>query len=187
VASPVRDQPELDPSAATRNGRGGADGRAGGAGVDPAHGGPLPDATFPQLIGRLINDVSDLADGQIELAKQEIAEARDEAIGATIKIALGAGIVMASGLLLIIWAWTAFIWFFNWLGAFIVIGPVTLAWLGWLVGLLVPVLAVFIAWRWFIKGAIKRFRGIWPPLPRTQATLKEDLEWVRRLRTLSGR
>jgi hypothetical protein len=186
VASSLRDQPELDPSSATRNGRGGADGRVGTAGADPAHGGPLPDATFPELIGRLINDVSDLADQQLELAKQEIAEARDEAIGATVKIALGAGIAMAAGLLLVIWAWTAFIWFFNWLGAFITIGPVTLDWLGWVVGFVVPLLAVWIAWRRFIRVAIKRFRGIWPPLPRTQATLKEDLKWVRQ-RIPSGR
>ena len=46
----------------------------------------------PELIGRLINDVSDLADRQIELAKQEVGEARDEAIGAVKRLAIGAGI-----------------------------------------------------------------------------------------------
>src|SRR3954453_16660320 len=90
----------------------------GRARLDPAHGGPLPEATLPELVGRLINDVSDLADRQIELAKQEIGEAKDEAISAAKRIAIGAGIAAAAGLLLVIWAWTAFIWFFNWLFGF---------------------------------------------------------------------
>jgi hypothetical protein len=139
------------------------------------------------LIGRLINDVSDLADRQIDLAKQEIAEAKDAAIGATVRIAIGAGIALAAALLLVIWAWTALIWFFNWLGALITVGPVTLAWLGWVVGLVVPLAAAFVAWRRFIKGGIDQVLGIWPPLPRTRETLKEDLEWVKDLRTRSER
>jgi hypothetical protein len=163
----------------------------GRTGVDPAHGGPLPAATFPELIGRLINDLSDLADRQIELAKQEIAESKDAAIGAIIRIAIGAGIAVAAALLLVIWAWTAFIWFFNWLGAFIVfptpLGPQSLAWIGWLLGLAVPALAAFVAYKRFIRGGISQAMSIWPPLPRTRETLKEDLEWVRRLRTLSER
>src|SRR5215216_207746 len=110
---------------ATRNGQTSQDGRTGAGIADPAHsGGSLPQATFPELVGRLINDVSDLADRQIELAKQEIGEAKDMAIKAVLSIAIGAGIALVAGLLLIIWAWTAFIWFFNWLGAFITIGPV---------------------------------------------------------------
>jgi hypothetical protein len=139
------------------------------------------------LIGRLINDVSDLADRQIDLAKQEIAEAKDTAISATVRIAIGAGIAALAALLLVIWAWTGFIWFFNWIGSLITIGPVTLAWLGWLVGLLVPLIAALIAWRRFIKGGIDRALDIWPPLPRTRETLKEDLEWVKDLRTHSTR
>src|ERR1700694_738071 len=109
---------------------------------DPAHGGPLPRATFPELIGRLINDASDLADRQIELAKQEIGETKDQAIKAVTRIAIGAGIAVAAVLLLVIWAWTAFIWFFNWLGGLIVfptpIGPQSWAWvLGAVVGAVV--------------------------------------------------
>ena len=134
------------------------------------------------MIGRLINDLSELADRQIELAKQEIAEAKDEAISAIKRIAIGAGIAVAAGLLLVIWAWTAFIWFFNWVGAFITIGPITLAWLGWVVGLVVPALAAFIAWKRFISGGISQAKGVWPPLPRTRETLKEDLEWVQHQR-----
>src|SRR4051812_32355348 len=90
------------------------------AGTDPVHGGPVTDATLLELIGRFVNDLSDLADRQIELAKQEIAETRDEALGAVVKIAIGAGIAMAAAVLLVIWAWTAFIWFWNWVGAHIV-------------------------------------------------------------------
>ena len=65
MANDPRAQPELEAGRATvRDGR---------PGTDPAHpGGALPDATFPELIGRLINGVSDLADRQIDLAKQEI-------------------------------------------------------------------------------------------------------------------
>jgi hypothetical protein len=147
----------------------------------------LPQATLPELIGRLINDVSDLADRQIELAKQEIGEARDAAISAAVRIAIGAGIALAAALLLVIWAWTAFIWFFNWLGALITIGPVTLSWLGWPIGLIVPLLAALLAWRRFILRGINQVRTIWPPLPRTRETLKEDLEWVKDLRTRSAR
>ncbi len=171
-----------------RDGRHRANGRSE---PDAAHGGPLPRATLPKLIGRLINDVSDLADRQIELAKQEIGEARNEAISAVKRIAIGGGIAAAAALFLAIWAWTAFIWLFNWLGALIVFptpfGPQSLAWIGWLLGLLAPAAAAWMAWKRFIKRAIDQARSIWPPLPRTRETLKEDLEWVKRLRTRSER
>jgi len=175
------------PVSANRNGQASQDGRVGAAFADPAHTGPLPNASFPELIGRLINDLSDLADRQIELAKQEVGEAKDEAIKAVLAIGIGAGIAVAASLLLVIWAWTAFIWFFNWLGAFITVGPVTFAWIGWVLGLLVPALAAWIAWKRFISGGIRRARGIWPPLPRTRDTLKEDLAWVQHQRTRSAR
>jgi hypothetical protein len=213
-----------------------------GAEPDPAHGGPLDHATLPELIGRLINDVSDLADRQIELAKQEIGEAKDHAVSAAIRIAIGGGIAAAAALLLVIWAWTAFIWFFNWLGGLIVfetplgpqswavilgalvgvivgaaIGPgvaglvglpggpavrgtlgavlcaivgALVAWaagLGWLFGVLVPGVAAWVAYARFIRGGIRLATSIWPPLPRTRETLKEDLEWVKHLRTRSAR
>jgi uncharacterized membrane protein YqjE len=174
----------LDPASTTRNGRGGANGTVG---PEPARDGPLREASFTELIRRLINDLSELADKQIELAKQEIGEAKDEAISAIIKLAIGAGIALAAVLLVVIWAWTAVIWFFNWLGAFIVIGPISLAWLGWVVGIAVPALAAFIAYKRFISGGIRQARGIWPPLPRTRETLKEDLEWVRHQRIPSAR
>ena len=185
MATSLRDQPALDATASTTQaGRGGADGRLT---VDPAHGGPIPEATFIELFGRLINDVSDLADRQIELAKQEVNDAKDEAIGAVKRVLIGAGIAAVAGLLLVIWAWTAFIWFFNWLGAFIKIGPVDLGWLGWPLGLIVPAVAAFFAYKAFIRRGISQAMGIWPPLPRTRATLKEDLEWLQHQRTRSAR
>jgi putative superfamily III holin-X len=171
------------------NGRDRSNGRSG---PDPAHdGGPLPQATLPELVGRLINDASDLADRQVELAKQEIGEARDDAIGAVKRIAIGAAIALTAGLFLLIWAWTAFIWFFNWLFGFISfptpLGTQSLAWFGWLLGLLVPGLGALLAWRRFISRGISEARAAWPPLPRTRQTLKEDLEWVQHLRTPSAR
>src|SRR5215470_4223898 len=179
----MRDQPELRPAAAAGDGIGGANGRNGASAADPAHGGLLPDATFPELIGRLINDVSDLADRQIDLAKQEVAEAKDEAISAAFRIAIGAGIAAAAALLLVIWAWTAFIWFFNWLFGHITfstpLGTQSLAWIGWLLGVLVPAIAAWVAYKRFIRRGISQAMSIWPPLPRTRETLKEDLEWVR--------
>lgn len=174
------------------NGRDRFDGQPAATYTDPAHAGPLPRATLLELTGRLINDFSDLADRQIELAKQEVGEAKDEAIGAALRIAIGAGIALVAGLLLVIWAWTAFIWFFNWLFGFISfptpLGTQSLAWFGWLLGLLVPVVAAWVAWRRFIWRGINRAKAaLWPPLPRTQATLKENLEWVKNLRTQSER
>jgi hypothetical protein len=183
----VRDQPEPDGAATrARNGRDGSNGTAGGP--DPAHGGPLPQATLAELIGRLINDVSDLADRQIELAKQEIGEARDEALGSVKRVAIGAGIAAAAALLLVIWAWTAVIWFFNWLFGLITfptpLGTHSLSFMGWLIGLVLPVAAAYLAYKRFIRPGIRVAMSIWPPLPRTRATLKEDLEWVQHLRTL---
>jgi hypothetical protein len=172
----------------TVNGRDRSNGRAG---PDPAHGGPLPQATLPELIGRLINDVSDLADRQIDLARQEISEARDEGISAVTRIAMGAGIAVVAALLVLIWTWTAFIWFFNWLFGYIAfptpLGTQSLAWFGWLLGLLVPAIAAWLAYARFIRKGISGAMAIWPPLPRTRETLKEDLEWARRLRTPNAR
>lgn len=163
----------------------------GRSGPDPAHGGPLPQATFAELIGRLINDLSDLADRQVELARQEIGEAKDQAIGSVKRVAIGAGIAVAAALLLVIWAWTAFIWFFNWLFGHISFptpfGTQSLAWFGWLLGVLVPAAAAWFAYQRFIRPGISQAMAIWPPLPRTRETLKEDLEWVRNLRTRSAR
>ena len=172
--------PSVSPAAgADRDRR--PDGRSG---LDPAHGGPLPQATLLELVGRLINDVSDLADRQIELAKQEIGEAKDEAIDAVKRLAIGAGIAVAAVLLLVIWAWTAFIWFFNWLFGFIQLPdadrnpePGLVSAGCWACSC--PRVAATFAYRRFIRRASIEAMAIWPPLPRTRETLKEDLEWVR--------
>jgi hypothetical protein len=148
--------------------------------VDRAHVGPVGDATTPELIGRVINDFSDLVDRQIELAKQEVRDEIGEAIGAARTLAIGAGMAAAAGFLLVIWVWTAFIWFLNWVGAFVGWG-----WIGWLFGFLAPLPIGFFAWSGFIKHAIAQIKI--KPLERTRATLQEDLEWLRQLRTLSGR
>ena len=37
------------------------------------------------------------------------------------------------------------------------------------------------------RGGIQRAKRVWPPLGRTRETLKEDLEWLRQLRTRSAR
>ncbi len=140
-----------------------------------------------ELGRRLTDTVTELVHKQIELAKQEVREAKDHAIDAAKRLAIGAGITAAAGLLLVIWLWTAVIWFFNWLGAFISIGPVTLAWLGWVVGLVVPLGVAFLAYKRFIQAGIAEAKRLWPPLPRTRVTLKEDLEWVKSLRTRSVR
>jgi hypothetical protein len=212
------------------NGRDQSDGQAG---LDPAHGGPLPQATLIELVGRLINDTSDLADRQIDLAKQEIGEARDQAFVAIKRAGIGAGIAVAAAVLLIIWAWSAFIWFFNWFGSLVqlsvplgaqaiglslgaLIGVASGVWigltfwagwrvwaagavgllvggliagvagLGWLLGVLVPGLLGVAAYR-FIRSGITEAMAMWPPLPRTRETLKEDLEWVQRLRRPNAR
>ena len=163
-----------------------ADGRANGTLGGPndgVHGGPVDDATFAELVGRLINDFSTLVDRQIELAKQEVRDEIGEVIGAAKTLAIGAGIAAVAGLMLLIWAWTGIIWFFNWLGA-LFFGPYG-SWIGWLVGLLIPVVAALVAWKGFIGPGIKRVKI--KPLARTRATLKEDLEWVQQLRTPSTR
>jgi hypothetical protein len=157
--------------------------RDGGVRVDRAHGGPVSDATTPELVGRIINDFSDIVDRQIELAKQEVREEIGEAIGAARTLAIGAGIAAAAGLFVVIWLWTALIWFLNWVGASLW-GP-GWGWIGWLVGFVAPLPIGFFAWSGFIKPGIEQIKI--RPLERTKATLQEDLEWLRQLRTLSGR
>jgi hypothetical protein len=150
--------------------------------VDSAHrGGPLADASIPELVGRVINDVSDLADRQIELVKLEVSETVDQAKSTITILVVGAALVLVAVVLAVIWFWTAFIWFFNWLGAFI-----GLPWLGWPIGILVPAGLAFFAYKRFIERSINDVRSL-QPLSRTRATLKEDLEWVQTLRTRGAR
>jgi hypothetical protein len=134
-----------------------ANGLAGPDGLDPAHRGPLPDATLPELVGRLINDVSDLADRQIELAKQEIGEAKDQALGEAKRIGIGAGIAIAAALLLVIWAWTAFIWFFNWFGALITL-PLPGA--GQVIGLVLGALIGVVSGFWIASSFLVGWRRV---------------------------
>jgi putative superfamily III holin-X len=187
VAFTEREQPAAQlVDGADRNGRAEVNG-TGRSRADPAHGGPIYAATFAELIGRLINDVSELADKQVELAKQEVNEAKDHAIDAVKRLAIGAGVLAACGLLLVIWLWTAVIWFFNWVGSHISIGSFDFGWIGWPIGLLLPVAIAWFIGKRYISNGLTGAKTIWPPLPRTRATLKEDLEWVRDQRTRSTR
>ncbi len=153
---------------------------------DGVHGGPVRDATLQELIGRLVNDVSELVDRQVELAKQEVREDIGEGLGAAKTLALGAGIAAGAGLLLVVTAWMALVWFLNWLG-----DRIWSPWLdslGWIVGFLVLGAALLFAYQRFIKGAIRQFKDLSKrPLERTRETLKEDLEWLKSLRTPSAR
>jgi hypothetical protein len=139
-------------------------------------------ASAQELIGRLINDASTLLDKQIELAKQEVREDLGEYLGAAKTLGIGAGILAACGLLMLIWAWTGVIWFFNWLGW---VSPLHADWIGWIVGLVVPAVLAYLGFKLYIMAGIKKVQKA--PLKRTRATLKEDLEWARTLRKPSER
>jgi hypothetical protein len=145
---------------------------------------PITDATIAELIGRVISDFSDLVDRQIELAKQELHEDLGEVLGAVKKLALGSGIALGAGVLAIIWLWTAFIWFFNWVGESL-LGPyigVFGGLLGWLLSLAVMGAMGWFAYR-FVRRGISEIQIT--PMDRTRATFKENLEWVRQLGTLN--
>jgi hypothetical protein len=138
---------------------------------------PVTDARTYELIGRLVADVSDLADRQIELAKQEIAENRDQGIDLATTFGIGVGILVVVVLVVLIWLWTGFIWLFNWVGAFFGFGG-----LGWLLGILLPIVAAIVSYKIFIEPSIQQVQDF-RPLARTRATLQETLEWARQLTT----
>jgi hypothetical protein len=142
----------------------------------------VANATTLELVGRIINNVSDLLDKQIQLAKQEVSEDIGKVIGAVKTLAIGGGIAAGVALLLVITLWVglmlALIGLFDWL-----IGT-GWGWIGWLISLLILGIPGFIAYR-IIKKGINQIQI--SPLQRTRATLKEDLEWVQTLRTRNGR
>jgi hypothetical protein len=181
-----RDQFEHAPAlAVTTNGRNHATGLSS---ADPAHRpGPLLEASIVELFGRLVNDVSDLADRQIELARQEIDETKDDAVSTLKRTAVGAGIIGGGSLLLTIALWTAFIWFLNWAFGYVRIGTVRLDFVGWIVGVVVPVVAAYVAYVGLVRPGINHMVAMWPLFGRTRATLKEDLEWLQQQRTRSTR
>lgn len=148
----------------------------------------LGDAPLQELVGRIVSDVSDIVDKQIELAKQEVREDIGEVVGALKRLAIGAGIAAGAGLLLAVSLWVAALFWLSWAGAWL-LGLVGLPWLGgilgWCVGMLIPAICALIAWKKFIRPAFGQVKI--KPLERTRATLKEDLEWVQRLRTPSAK
>jgi hypothetical protein len=178
----VEHVPALDLAA---NGRNYPDGSSS---ADPAHlPGPLPQATFAELIGRLVNDLSDLADRQIELARQEIRETKDDALITVKRTATGGGIIAAGALLLVIALWSAFIWFFNWAFGHVMVGTVRLDFVGWILGIVLPVVVAYVAYMSLVRPGINHLMAMWPLFARTRATLKEDLEWVKQQRTRSAK
>jgi len=181
-----RDHLEHAPTLAVHtNGR---DQPNGHVSADPAHlPGPLPEATLVELVGRLINDASDLADRQVELARQEIRETKEEALVTVKRAGIGAGALAAASLLLVIGLWTAFIWFFNWSFGHITVGVVRLDFIGWILGIGLPAAAAFVAYAAVVRPSINQLMAMWPLFARTRATLKEDLEWVKQQRTRSTR
>jgi uncharacterized membrane protein YqjE len=167
-------------------GRGGAGGTATledayervatGGHDDRAHADPVEEAPTRELVGRIVNDFSGLVDRQVELAKLEVKEDLDEAAGDLKSATIGGGIALGAGLLLTIWAWTGVIWLLNWVGAMFGVPYV-----GWIVGFVVPLIVAFVAWKAFIQPGLRvtKLR----PLARTRETLKEDLEWLKQLKT----
>ncbi|MBI2755580.1 MAG: phage holin family protein [Chloroflexi bacterium] len=148
----------------------------------------MASATLAELIGRLVNDGSELIDKQIELAKQEVKDDLGEVVATAKTGAIAAGLALAAGLLATIWLFTAVIWFFNWLGEKL-LGLAGLGWLGaslgWLIGLIIVAVLGWISYRTIMR-TVRRGKSI-RPLARTRTTLKEDLEWVRQLRTPSAK
>lgn len=148
----------------------------------------LIDAPLLELVGRIVSDVSGIVDKQIELAKQEVREDIGEVVGALKRLAIGAGIAAGAGLLLVVSLWVAVLFWLSWAGAWL-LGRVGLDWLGgmlgWLLGMLLPAAIALFAWKKFIRPAFGQVKI--KPLERTRATLKEDLEWVQRLRTPSAK
>ncbi len=186
IAVEPRDRPEHASTLAVHtNGRTQPNGHVS---ADPAHlPGPLPEATFVELVGRLINDASDLADRQVELARQEIRETKEEALVTGKRTAIGAGAIGAASLLFVIGVWTAFIWFFNWSFGHITVGTVRLDFIGWIMGILLPAAVAAVVYTAIVRPGINQLMAMWPLLARTRATLKEDLEWVKQQRTRSTR
>ena len=113
-----------------------------------------------ELVRRLMNNVSALINREVDLAKQE---ARSD-----VRQAIGGGITLALGLLLLYTALAALI-----VAAILAIAPT-----------MTPVsAALIIALVFAVLGAIIALIG-WnqvkvQPLERTRETLREDVEWAR--------
>lgn len=131
---------------------------------------PTERQTIADLIRRLVNDAQDLIDRQIELAKQELREN-------LVQLAKASGLLAAGGVLLILTV--------IFLLITIIVG-IEAIWQGrgWIAALVITLLLG-------VTGGLLALRGKdrvkINPVARTRETLKEDLEWVRRLQTRNGR
>ena len=113
-----------------------------------------------QLVGRLINDVSELVNKQMELAR---VEARENIFGT-----LTGAKYLAIGAFLLLTAWISLV----------VAGILALALVmpGWLAAIIVAALFAVVGGilAWIGKNDVAT-----KPLARTRETLKENMEWAR--------
>jgi uncharacterized membrane protein YqjE len=130
----------------------------------------LENTPTTELIGELINGVSDLVDKQIEMAKQEAREDVHQVAGAAKSLGIGAGVLLVSLMCVLI-------------GLFLAIDTLLPRW-GWAVALVVGIALG-------ILGALLAMRGVKAvkvsPLASTRETLKEDVEWAKLQVTPNGR
>jgi uncharacterized membrane protein YqjE len=131
---------------------------------------PTEQQTIADLIRRLVNDLQDLIDRQIELAKQELREN-------LIQLAKASGLLAAGALLLFLAVLFLLIT--------IILG-VEAIWQGrgWIAALTITLLLGIVGAGLALRG---KDRVKIDPVSRTRETLKEDFEWVQRLRTRNGK
>jgi uncharacterized membrane protein YqjE len=129
---------------------------------EPGPGAPQDDRSIADIIGDVAGDVSALVRQEMELAT---AELKQEAT----KAGKGAGMFGAAGLtalLALIFASLALVYLLdNWMPAELAALVVTVLWAG-----VAAVLAL---------GGKSQFKNTHPELPKTQRTLKEDVQWAK--------
>lgn len=115
-----------------------------------------------ELVRRVVNDLQELIDKQVELAKQELREQLHEATSAGKQLGIGAGLLAVAGICF---------FFFLFLG----IDTLWPRW-GWLAALLLTIVFGAVGGLLVARG---RHKVALRPLARTRATLKEDAEWAK--------
>jgi hypothetical protein len=123
----------------------------------------MNDGSIPDLIKRALGDAQELVRSEVALAKAELShEARRIAAGVVLLAAAAAAGLLGAVLLLTAAAWAL---------AEILAWPV---WAGFaLTGAVVTIVAAIAGYVGKSRLAIDR------PLPRTQETMKENMEWMR--------
>jgi uncharacterized membrane protein YqjE len=124
----------------------------------------LGDASTRELVSRLLADVREIVDGEVQLAKLELTEKRSRL--------QEAGGLMAAGAVVAIFA----------IGVFVAAAvlALSLAVPAWAASLIVGVLLVTVALVLFFRGRAKmRSVGTLAPTEAIEAT-REDMAWMRR-------